>query len=375
MGLTILITNIELDRASGTTLYVRDLAMQLKRRGHVPMVYTEHLGSIARQLQSAGILVTRHLGRLLGTPDLVHAHHWIPAREVLRRFPTTPAVYVCHDHVSRMDGAVLHPRIRRYFGVSQLCVDRLVHDGVPRERIALLNNFVDTKRFVTRPPLPPRAARALVFSNYAHRTTHLPAVTQACREAGLELDVMGHATGRFEANPERRLSAYDIVFAKAKAALEAMATGSAVILCDYGGVGPMVTPDNFDELRLMNFGFQSLTDPLDAACVRRQIERYDPHEAARVCETVRETASLEAATDVLCDVYRQVIDDWAGGGSAAASQFQLPRSPRKSLQGYVFSGWARTPQCVRRWIKGLPGMQSLISRFWNDKSRGATTSN
>ena len=51
------------------------------------------------------------------------------------------------------------------------------------------------------------------------------------------------------AQPERVLGRYDIVFAKAKAAMEAMAVGAAVVLCDFGGVGPMVTWADFDRLR------------------------------------------------------------------------------------------------------------------------------
>ena len=39
---------------------------------------------------------------------------------------------------------------------------------------------------------------------------------------------------------------YDIVFAKARAAIEAMAVGAAVIVCDFDGVGPMVSTENVD---------------------------------------------------------------------------------------------------------------------------------
>ena len=44
--------------------------------------------------------------------------------------------------------------------------------------------------------------------------------------------------------PEAILGDYDLVFAKARAAMEAMATGCAVILCDRVGAGPLVCRAN-----------------------------------------------------------------------------------------------------------------------------------
>ena len=51
---------------------------------------------------------------------------------------------------------------------------------------------------------------------------------------------------RIAESPELLLPKYEIVFAKGKAAMEAMAVGTAVILCDFSGVGPMVSSTRFD---------------------------------------------------------------------------------------------------------------------------------
>ena len=40
-----------------------------------------------------------------------------------------------------------------------------------------------------------------------------------------------------------------------------MCVGCAVVLCDFAGVGPMVPPERFDELRPMNFGGGVLIQP------------------------------------------------------------------------------------------------------------------
>ena len=56
------------------------------------------------------------------------------------------------------------------------------------------------------------------------------------------------------------LGQYDIVFAKARCALEALAVGNAVVLCDTVGVGPMVTTGEVDRLRRLNFGVRALRE-------------------------------------------------------------------------------------------------------------------
>ena len=59
----------------------------------------------------------------------------------------------------------------------------------------------------------------------------------ACRESGITLDVIGLGSGRGCAAPETVLGDYDLVLAKGRAALEALAIGTAVIVCDAAGLG------------------------------------------------------------------------------------------------------------------------------------------
>src|SRR6202022_3960467 len=112
----------------------------------------------------------------------------------------------------------------------------------------------------------------------------------------------GESAGTAVASPESILGHYDIVFAKARAAMEAMASGAAVVLCDFAGVGPAVTSANFESLPPLNFGFEALTGPLTATAVLEQIRLYDPEDAARVSARLRSVASLEKAAGNLCSI-------------------------------------------------------------------------
>jgi Glycosyltransferase Family 4 len=359
MGLRVLITNIELWPPSGTVLYVRDIALELRRQGHVPVVFSSTKGAVADELRGAGIAVTDRLSRLREQPDIIHGHHYAPTLVALHRWPTVPAIHVCHDHTSPNDRTPIHPNIWRHFGVSRVCVHRLVGDGVPEDHADLLLNFVDTERFVPRPPLPGHPRRALVFSNYAHEGTHLPAVIEACREAGLELDVAGIRMGRLVTRPELLLGSYDIVFAKAKAAMEAMAVGTAVILCDYSGAGPMVTSKRFDELRPLNFGFEALRDPLRPEPLLREIERYDAEDAARVRDLIRARAGLVSAVENLVCLYHEAIADGRRGQPAPTARWPERWSIRQPLFLRLRWRWMAVAPEHRERLTTFPGAQAI----------------
>jgi hypothetical protein len=110
--------------------------------------------------------------------------------------------------------------------------------------------------------------------------------------------------------PESLLHKYDLVFAKARCALEALATGPAVILCDAAGSGPMVTTSDLDRLRRLNFGIRALTEKVDADLLAREIARYDPKDAAEVSRRVRAGADLETVVDEALTLYGEVIAEF-----------------------------------------------------------------
>ena len=134
--------------------------------------------------------------------------------------------------------------------------------GVPPERISVLLNAVDASVFRQREALPARPRRAVVFGNLAHELTFLPPIREACRRAAIELDVVSASAGSAVPHPEAILGGYDLAFAKAKCAMEAMACGLAVILCSEAGLGGMVRSGDFDRLRRLNFGIRALQKPL-----------------------------------------------------------------------------------------------------------------
>jgi hypothetical protein len=306
--LTVLITVAHLAGRSGLTLYVRDLAMALHHRGHRPIVYSSDNGAVADQLRSVTIPVADTLDAIGTRPDLIHGHNHFETLLALLRFPGVPAVLTCHGWASYKNAPLRHPRVRRYLPVDDTCRDRLVFQhGISPDAIETHYNFVDMARFVPRAPLPPRPERAFVFASKLP-ADHLALLREACAARGIALDVLG-AEGTL--TPEALLRDYDLVFARGRCALEAMAVGAALVVCGREGLGPLVTTANFDELRRVNFGMRAFRRPVTADAVARALDGYDAEDAARVSARIRDEASLDAAVQRLIATYAAVAGETA----------------------------------------------------------------
>ena len=310
-GLRILLTCRTLARRTGSEAYTKDLAIGLRRRGFEPIVYAPEGGELAHELKMATVAVIDRLDRLAVLPDLIHGNHHPETITALLHYPDLPAINVCHAWNSEEATPVHHPRVLRYVAVDVVCRDRLVQEeGIPPERVRLLQNAVDLERFRPRGPLPGTPQRALVFSNYATEGSHLEVAAEACRRLGIAFEAIGSGVGRPVAAPERVLGTFDLVFGKARCALEALAVGAAVVLCDATGTGPLVTPANVAALRRENFGIRTILEPLEPEHLVREIRRYDPADAAAASRFVRETAGLEPAIDDLVALYREVVEEF-----------------------------------------------------------------
>ena len=302
----ILITNNTLDARAGSELYVRDLALALLRHGHNPVAFSTRLGAVAEELRSATIPVIDDLNLLSIAPDIIHGQHHLDAMTAMLHFPDTPAVYFCHGWLPWEEMAPRFPTIQRYVAVDDLCQERLqcLH-GITPEGIRVIRNFVDLQRFSLRTDLPAIPRKALVFSNYMNEDGCLGILRKACAARGIELDAIGLAVGRSEARPEQILGHYDIVFAKARCALEALASGTAVIACDAAGLGGMVTPDNYETFRALNFGIRSLRNPITLENITQELDRYDAAGAREVTRHVRSEAGIDPAIEQIFHVYQE----------------------------------------------------------------------
>jgi hypothetical protein len=332
-SISVLFTNNTLARRAGSEVYVRDVALALQRRGHRPMAFSLVLGDVAAELRRATIPVVDDVSRIGEVPDVIHGHHHVETLIAALAFPNTPIVNFCHGWVPWEELPVLHPSVRRYVAVDEVCVDRLMcEEGISRDRIDLLLNFVDLQRFRPRPALPAVPRRALVLSNSATTDGYARVIADACASAGIALDVVGTGAGNATRTPEELLGHYDLVFAKGRTALESLATGCATILADWAGAGPLVTRENYERLRLRNFGIREIRHSHEASWYREQIAQYDATETAGLSARVRAEAGMEPAIDRLLAIYSAAVSAPVGpgdAGSAAARHLARIAQPLK----------------------------------------------
>jgi hypothetical protein len=322
----VLIASRSLGEISGVQAYERDLALWLLGHGHSPVVYATDLGVAARQLDALTIPVTDDLRTITDQVDVIHGDSALETMTALLHFPRVPAVFVCHGWENIGYVTPHFPRIRRYIAVDDTCRDRLVtREGIPPECVSVLLNAVDLSAFRQREPLPPGPKRAVVFGNMAHELTSLPAIREACRRNGIEVEVIGAGAGTATEHPESLLGRFDIAFAKAKCAMEAMACGLAVVLCTDTRLGGMVRSAEFDRLRRLNFGIRTMQQPLSTDSVAAALAAYDAADARAVSDRIRETASSDDLNASLFATYESVLaeervaDDPATEARAAAA--------------------------------------------------------
>jgi hypothetical protein len=311
----VLIAGHWLDDIGGVQTYERDLASWLLASGHSPVIYSALLGEAAHQLIRLTIPVTDDLRAIAAPIDVIHGDTPLETMAALLHFPDTPAVFVCHGWGNLARTTPRFPRILRYVAVDDTCADRLLlREGIAPEKVSVLLNAVDMAAFRQRAPLPAKPRRAVVFSNTAHELTFLPVIRDACRRASIDIEVVSGLAGTGVSDPQSILGNYDLAFAKAKCAMEAMACGLAVILCDDTGVGGMVRSVELDRLRRLNFGVRSLQKPLSAETILAELAFYDPDDARAVSNRVRETASSDALHESLLAMYEAVIAEHVRAG-------------------------------------------------------------
>ena len=147
------------------------------------------------------------------------------------------------------------------------------------------------------------------MSNYPCSEKILSIVRLACTWAGISLfDVIGAPHQNATDVPEKVLPQYDLVFAKGRTALEALAVGCSVIVWNgEGGCGPLVTAAEFDHLRRWNFGFRIASQPVTPAFLAEQIARILPLLPPPSVKKCGGRGGLHLAVDQIVWLYETVL--------------------------------------------------------------------
>jgi hypothetical protein len=377
-GLRVLITTHNLDTIGGGALYVRDLAVGLRSRGHIPIVYAINLGEAARLIRDQTIPVVDNLEAVATSPDVIHGHCHIETMTALLHFQGVPAVFTCHGWYLWLDAPPRFPRLLKYIAVDDTARDRLIFEhGIPEERVRMLYSFVDLERFAERTALPAQPSRALLISSHPNERHFLGELNGACRASGVELDIIGPGSRRVSTHIETVIKQYDIVFAKGRAAMESLAVGAAVVPYTLGRVGAMVTAGDLAHLMPLNFGVRAMGEQLKPGAVASRIlaelSKYNAEDAARASKQIRSIVDYNLVIDANVELYREVIKEYGenkqtidhGDEGRAAAAYLRQLDHDLEVHG------AATLRLKKR-LAGVPGLGRFVpklARFVKNRGR------
>jgi hypothetical protein len=341
----LLFTNNTLKHFAGTELSLRDAALEMQKRGHTVGAFSTQLGAVGDFLRENGVSVVGELSELPWEPEVIHGQHEWETSMAALSWPEVPVISFCRGSKPWQEAPCLAPNVVRYVAVDEDCHQRLLmKHQIDENRIVTILNGVDLEKFQLR-GANKAGKRVLVYSNYATEENYASVVREACAKMGYECDVIGAGVKKTVSDPENVLGQYDIVFAKGKAALEALACGCAVIVADEDGLGPSINEGNFERARSLSFGFPLLTEGFTVEAVISRLREFDEKKHGEFVARIRHSISHVLTMDQLESLYREVLEQKIETEVMKISRFaemMLSRSAlsyklgRKLYENYAF---------------------------------------
>ena len=330
----ILITNNTLASLGGSEWVVIELARALASRGHQVAACSSQIGEAGSILKEMSVPVIPDPFDSPFKPDVIHGQHHLDTMRALCAFPDVPAIYHCHGYLPWVEEPPVHPRILHYVGMCSVVSDRIrLSRGLPDQNVMTVPNWVDLDRFrfVRNPPQKPRKA-LLYLRSFDRNSWHASQLCQAFESMDIKLDLW--LPGGDTRAPEVVLPEYDIVLSSGRSALEAMASGCAVLPISRSSCLDLVDLNNFYLFQSHNFSPRLNTGQFNAASIVNAISSYDPARITALTAAVRSKCTLDAATDALESLYVRTVEDFS-------EQYPVPSAGLKdelhALANYIQS--------------------------------------
>jgi len=306
------LANRSLRRRAGTELWVSDVARYLTRCGAEVIAYSPDLGPVSSELAKSGIRVSSSVAEVRAfSPGVCLLHHFEDTRSLASHLTGTPTKILNISH-----GALPRAELPMPDGAARYCATSVTAKTVvwlltdaEWNSIPILPNFFDEVRF-RHVRASADGRKALLYSS---RTSEkqIDALRDALTQSAYVLTTAGQKRTLVD-RPEELLPAHDLVFAVGRSAIEALASGCAVILWDQGVVGPLITPQNFWQCVCTNFALTSMQLPVCMPheghyerWIKSQLAEMSADQSREVTRMTRTYLSLESVGHHLLDVLNE----------------------------------------------------------------------
>ncbi len=338
--MNILLVAMGLD-IGGAETHVVNLAKQLKRKGHYPVVISsggiyekeiisEQIPHYRAELNEKGLQATINSLKIMKDVvkneriDLIHAHGRIPAfiGKIIPAMTRTPFMTTAH---AKFDDSIKYRLIsfwgERTISVSEDIKDHLINKfGVKEHRITVINNGIDTERFNSKIDIS-KIQEEITISQESNKVVYVSRLSGTLADVAkmvsdaiyklrrqgeiIDLILVGdgddftsvedycykinseygekfiHILGKRTDIPEI-LAFGDIVIAVSRSALEAMSCEKAVILAGGEGYMGLLTEDNLSVAMENNFTGRTVNEKITSDKIASEIEKVIGKENASI---------------------------------------------------------------------------------------------
>jgi hypothetical protein len=351
------LANRHLLAAGGTEVHLVTIGEHLLRLGHEVVLYAPELGPFADHARRRGLELCDSLRELPDACDVAFAQDAIVVYELARRYPDALAVFrICGDVFDfqlppQLDGVVdlVVVLSDRYARLAASCAAR-----VPLLRLRIP---IDVDRLVPLGAIRERPRRAVLLGNYGERDA---LIREVWGGLGLEVTSVGGDAQSYDV--AAALADADVVVAKSRAALDAMACGRAVYVYDFLGGDGWVTPQRYPALEADHFAGQATERVIDATALAADLADYRPrmgvvnrdlvlqHHSARdhviaLLSAIGEHAPRERAPAPLQEIARLVALQWSW--ELTAREFRQMHWPLRELAARSEQASAHAAEAAR----------------------------
>jgi hypothetical protein len=307
----ILLGTHHLEVRAGSELFTAELARSIKERGHKVAVFTFFKGEIAELIEAHGIPVfdpddTSAISRF--TPDVVQTNHH-PCAHFLRSM--IPDVVRLHAMLGVIPDLEAPPLDGGAFSlglaVSEEVVNRINRTSFGRDvDVAIFRNWFDDRVVVTAGSSKTRGILSVAVISH-HIAPELVRALGALEAAGhIKVDYFGVQRKSVVVDGSL-LVQYDLIISIGRTALLAAACGVPCIMADIHGSDGLLTVDNLDLVRTVNFSGRLTKHAITKAHLRKEIDKLPSCDGERLRNRTIVEYSLDSRIEWLLSRYETLL--------------------------------------------------------------------
>jgi hypothetical protein len=334
----------QLEVRAGSELFTAELAQSIHARGHEVAVFTFFKGMVAELIEAQGIPVfdpddARAISRFV--PDIVQTNH-LPCAHFLRSM-ISDAI-----RVHAMLGVIPHleapPLDEGAFSlglaVSEEVANRINQTSFGKNvDVAVFRNWFDDKAVMAARIPSHKVLRVAVISN--HLSRELMDALDVLEAAGVvEVEYFGLQRQSVVVDGSL-MTQYDLIITIGRSVLLAAACGLPCIMADIHGSDGLLTVDNLDLVRTVNFSGRLEKHPITKTHLLEEIDKLTSYDREQLRSRVTIEYSLNSRAEWLLSRYEALLEGERDGAQNLLRKLSASSVPSEGLVHAEITGMVR----------------------------------